>query len=104
MANMARVKSKWRTSWWTKGMAVRDFLVFFNHVDMPLKFRWPMTNCMVGLAISNVPGGAVEWFGHAHFRHPLIIKFFTGPDIYTEFHEFSFMLRPPKRHAKWHKE
>ena len=79
-----------------KGMAVRDFFVWFGDVNMPVKFRWARTNCKVGLAVSNFPGGAVELFGHARFRQPIFIEFFTGPDVYTEFQEFSCMLRPPK--------
>ena len=55
-------------------MALRDFFVCFNDVDMPAEFCWPTTNfnvgLSIGLAIFNFPGGAVESFGHAHFRHP----------------------------------
>ena len=94
------VESKWPTSFWAQAMASRDFFVGFTDVDMPAEFCWPSLNfgLSIGLAIFNFPGGAVESFGHAHFRHPLIIEFFTGPDVYTEFQEFSCMFRPPKRH------
>ena len=64
---------------------------------MHTDFRSPMTNCNVGLAVSNFPGGAVEPFGHAHFRHPSFIKFFTRTDVSAEYQEFSCMFRPPKR-------
>ena len=66
-------------------------------IHMSTEFRSPTINWEAGLAVSNIPGGAVEPFGHAHFRHPLIIKFFTGTDVSAEYQEFSCMFRPPKR-------
>ena len=35
-------------------------------------------------------------FGHARFRKRQIQKFFTEPDMFADFHEFSSSLRPPK--------
>ena len=35
-------------------------------------------------------------FGHARFRKRQIQKFFTEPDTFADFHEFSSSLRPPK--------
>ena len=74
LARQWQIESKWLTSCWAQGMALRDFFVRFNDVDMPAEFCWPTTNLNVGLsiglAIFNFPGGAVDSFGHAHFRHP----------------------------------
>ena len=42
-------------------MALRDIFVCFNDVDMPCDFRWPTTNCKVGLAILRTSSFTSRW-------------------------------------------
>ena len=44
-----------------KGMAVRDFFMLFNDVNMPVKFCWARTNCKVVLAVSRISSSTSRW-------------------------------------------